>query len=52
MSLHAEPNDIHQADIFYLHNDKYKKKIYKYALNIVDVAIIVRSIDFGRVSPQ
>ena len=38
MSLHAKPNDIHQADILYLPHDKYEKKIYKYALNIVDVA--------------
>ena len=38
MSLHAEPNDIHQADILYLSHDKYEKKIYKYSLNIVDVA--------------
>ena len=38
MSLHAKPNDIHQADILYLPNDKYKKKLYKYAVNIVDVA--------------
>ena len=37
MSLHAKPNDIHQADILYLPHDKYKKNIYKYALNIVDV---------------
>ena len=38
MSLHAKPNDIHQADILYLSHDKYEKKIYKYALNIMDVA--------------
>ena len=38
MSLHAEPNDVYQADILYLPHDKYGKKIYKYALNIVDVA--------------
>ena len=38
MSLFAKPNDIHQADILYLPHDRYKKKIYKYALNIVDVA--------------
>ena len=38
MSLFAKPNDIHQADILYLPHDKYEKKIYKYALNIVDVA--------------
>ena len=37
-SLHAKPNDIHQADILYLPHDKYKKKIYNYALNSVDVA--------------
>ena len=39
MSLFAEPNDIHQADNLYLPHDKFKKKTYKYALNIVDVAI-------------
>ena len=38
MSLRAKPNDIHQSDIIYLPHDKYKKKIYKYSLNIVDVA--------------
>ena len=38
MSLHAKPNDIPQADILYLAHDKYKKKTYEYALNIVDVA--------------
>ena len=38
MSLRAKPNDIHQVDILYLPHDKYEKKIYKYALNIVDVA--------------
>ena len=38
MSLHDKPNDIHQVDVLYLPHDKYKKKIYKYALNIVDVA--------------
>ena len=37
MSLYAEPNDIHQADILYLPHDKYKN-ICKYALNIMDVA--------------
>ena len=35
--VQAKPNDIHQADILYLPHDKYEK-IYKYALNIVDVA--------------
>ena len=38
MSLFAKPNDIHQADIFYLPHDKFKKKTYKYALNVIDVA--------------
>ena len=36
MSLFVKPNDIHQADILYLSHDKFKKKTYKYALNIVD----------------
>ena len=38
MSLYAVPNDIHQADILYLPHDKFKTKMYKYALNIVNVA--------------
>ena len=38
MSLFAKPNDIHQSDILYLPHDKFKKKTYKYALNILDVA--------------
>ena len=38
LSLYAKPNDIHQADILYLPHDKFKKKTYKYPLNIVDVA--------------
>ena len=38
MSLYAKPNDIHQADILYLPHDRYEKKTYKHALNIVDVA--------------
>ena len=38
MSLSAKPNDIHQSDLLSLPHDKFKKKTYKYALNIVDVA--------------
>ena len=38
MSLFAKPNDIHQADILYLPHDRDEKRLYKYALNIVDVA--------------
>ena len=38
MSIFAQPNDIHQADILYLPHYRYEKKVYKYALNIVDVA--------------
>ena len=38
MSLYAKANDIHQADILFLPHDKYKKKMYNYALNIVGVA--------------
>ena len=38
MSLFAKPNHIDQADILYLPHDRYEKKTYKYALNIVDIA--------------
>ena len=38
MSLFAKPNDIHQSDLLSLPHDKFKKKTYKHALNIVDVA--------------
>ena len=38
MSLFAKPNDIHRSDLLSLPYDKFKKKTYKYALNIVDVA--------------
>ena len=38
MSLFTKPNDIHQSDLLSLPHDKFKKKTYKYALNIVDVA--------------
>ena len=38
MSLFAKPNDIHQSDLLSLPHDNFKKKTYKYALNIVDVA--------------
>ena len=38
MSLFSKPNDIHQSDLLSLSQGKFKKKTYKYALNIVDVA--------------
>ena len=38
LALFSEPNDIYQSDILYLPHDKFRKKTYKYALNIVDVA--------------
>ena len=38
MSLFTKPNDIHQSDLLSLPHDKFKKKTYKYALNIVDIA--------------
>ena len=38
MSLFTKPNDIHQSDLLSLPHYKFKKKTYKYALNIVDVA--------------
>ena len=37
MSLFTKPNDIHQSDLLSLPHDKFKKKTYKYVLNIVDV---------------
>ena len=37
MSLFAKPNGIHQGDLLSLPHDRYKKKTYKYVLNIVDV---------------
>ena len=39
MSLFGKPNDIHQADILYLPHDRYEKRLYKYALNVVDVPV-------------
>ena len=38
MSLFTKSNNIHQGDLLSLPHDRYKKKTYKYALNIVDVA--------------
>ena len=38
MSLFAKPNDIHQSNLLSLPHDKFEKKTYKYALNIVDAA--------------
>ena len=38
MSLFTKPHDIHQSDLLSLPHDKFKKKTYEYALNIVDVA--------------
>ena len=37
MSLFAKTKDIHQSDLLSLAHDEFKKKTYKYALNIVDV---------------
>ena len=34
MSLFAKPNDIHQSDLLSLPHDKFRKKTYKYTLNI------------------
>ena len=38
MLFFAKPNDIHQADSLYLPHDRNEKKVYKNALNIVDIA--------------
>ena len=42
MSLHAKPNDIHQADILYLPHDKYEKKIYKSALILCMLPVVTK----------
>ena len=42
MSLFARPNDIHQSDLLSLPHDKFKKKTYKYTLNIVDVVSLYK----------
>ena len=34
----AKPNKIHQADLLFLPHDTYRKKTYKYALVVVDIA--------------
>ena len=34
----ATPNSVHQADLLFLPYDKLRKKTYKYALTVVDVA--------------
>ena len=38
MSLFTKPNNIHQSDLLSLPYYKFKRKTYKYALNIVDIA--------------
>ena len=34
----ATPNSVHQADLLFLPDDKLRRKIYKYALTVVDIA--------------
>ena len=34
----ATPNSIHQADLLFLPHDKLRRKTYKYALTVVDIA--------------
>ena len=34
----AAPNSVHQADLLFLPHDKLRRKIYKYALTVVDIA--------------
>ena len=34
----ATPNSVHQADLLFLPHDKLRRKIYKYALTVVDIA--------------
>ena len=44
MSFYAKPNDIHQSDLLSLPHDKFRKKTYKYALNIVRCFVKVQRI--------
>ena len=44
MSLFAKPNNIHQSNLLSLPHDKFKKKTYKYALNIVGVASYAKEV--------
>jgi len=32
------PNEVHQADLLFLPHDKVRRKTYRYALTVVDVA--------------
>ena len=34
-----KPNKIHQADLLFLPHDTYRKKTYKYALVVIDIAL-------------
>ena len=34
----ASPNSVHQADLLFLPHDKLRRKTYKYALTVVDIA--------------
>ena len=34
----ATPNSVHQADLLFLPHDKLRRKTYKYALTVVDIA--------------
>ena len=34
----ATPNEVHQADLLFLPHDNVRRKTYKYALTVVDVA--------------
>ena len=34
----ATPNSVHQADLLFLPHDKLRRKVYKYALTVVDIA--------------
>ena len=42
----SSPNAVHQADLLFLPHDKLPrgKKVYKYALTVVDVAIIAEAL--------
>ena len=41
----AAPNSVHQADLLFLPHDKLRRKIYKYALTVVDIASRYKEAD-------
>ena len=41
----ATPNSVHQADLLFLPHDKIRRKTYKYALTVVDIASRYKEVE-------